>query len=112
MIITHEAVEAAANAISEASGMRFDGFWMRMDELEPEDRDYALAEARAALEAATPFLAAALSAAGFGPVQEAQREAWAAGYDKGTDLCAWAISNRTDMERPDTTNPYRTEASS
>lgn len=56
--------------------------------------------------------AAALSAAGFGPVQEAQEVAWAAGYDKGTDLAAWAISNRTDMDRPDTTNPYRTEASS
>ena len=45
-------------------------------------------------------------------LREARAEAWDEGYDKGTDLCAWAISNRTDMERPDTTNPYRTEASS
>ena len=47
-----ERVEAAANAISEASGMRFDGFWSRIEDLEPEDREYALAEAKAALEAA------------------------------------------------------------
>ena len=49
-------IEAAANAISEASGMRFDGFWSRVDELEPEDREYALKEASAALDAADGFL--------------------------------------------------------
>lgn len=47
-----ERVIAAANAISESSGMRFDGFWSHVDELEPEDREYALAEAGAALAAA------------------------------------------------------------
>ncbi len=52
-MITDEAVEAAANAISEASGLRFDGFWSRVEDMEPEDREYALKEARAALEAAT-----------------------------------------------------------
>lgn len=45
-------VEAAANAISKSSGMRYDGFWSRVEDLEPEDRDYALAEAKAALDAA------------------------------------------------------------
>lgn len=56
MSIPDEAVEAAANAISECSGMRFDGFWSRVDELEPEDREYALREARAALGAAAPHM--------------------------------------------------------
>jgi hypothetical protein len=56
MYITDEAVKAAANAISECSGMRFDGFWSRVEDLEPEDREYALMEARAALEAALPRL--------------------------------------------------------
>ena len=51
-MISDEAVEAAANAISECAGMRFDGFWSRVEDLEAEDRDYALMEARAALEAA------------------------------------------------------------
>jgi len=41
--------------------------------------------------------AAALSAAGFGPVQEARAEAWAEGRESGF----WKINN-----------PYRTEASS
>lgn len=45
-------IEAAANAISESSGMRFDGFWSRVEDLEPEDREYALAEAKAAINAA------------------------------------------------------------
>lgn len=45
-------LEYAANAISQSSGMRFDGFWLRIDELEPEDRDYALSEAQSALAAA------------------------------------------------------------
>lgn len=60
LMIPAEAIEAAANAISEASGMRFDGFWSRVDDLEPEDRDYALKEAAAALEAAMPFLRGAI----------------------------------------------------
>lgn len=55
--ISDEAVEAAANAISEVSGMRFDGFWTRVEDLEPEDREHALREAKAALEAAFPHLA-------------------------------------------------------
>lgn len=57
-VIPDAAVEAAANAISEASGMRFDGFWSRVGDLEPEDREYALMEARAALEAAAPHIQA------------------------------------------------------
>jgi hypothetical protein len=65
MSITPEAVEAAANAISECSGMRFDGFWSRVEDLEPEDREYALLEARAALSAAAPYL-----------IREAQAQAW------------------------------------
>lgn len=52
-------MEAAANAISQSSGMRFDGFWSRVEDLEPEDREYALTEARAALAAAAPHIAAA-----------------------------------------------------
>jgi hypothetical protein len=55
-LIPEAAVEAAANAISECSGMRFDGFWTRIEEPDPEDREYALTEARAALEAALPHL--------------------------------------------------------
>lgn len=58
MNIPDEAIEAAANAISECSGMRFDGFWSRIEDLEPEDREYALTEARAAIEAAAPHIAA------------------------------------------------------
>ena len=45
-------VKAAANAISKYAGMRFDGFWSPVEDLEPEDRKHALAEARAALAAA------------------------------------------------------------
>ena len=41
-------VKAAANAISKYAGMRFDGFWSPVEDLEPEDRKHALAEARAA----------------------------------------------------------------
>lgn len=51
-----ERVIAAANAISESSGMRFDGFWSRVEDLEPEDREYAIAEATAALAAADAVL--------------------------------------------------------
>ena len=50
---------------------------------------------------------AALAAAGFGLVREARAVAWDEGYDKGTDLAAWAIGNRPNSERPDTSNPYR-----
>jgi hypothetical protein len=57
-MIPEQAIEAAANAISQSSGMRFDGFWSRVEDLEPEDREYALAEARAALVAAAPFIRA------------------------------------------------------
>lgn len=53
-----ERVIAAANAISESSGMRFDGFWSRVEDLEPEDREYALAEATAAVAAADAIDAA------------------------------------------------------
>lgn len=59
--IPEDAIEAAANAISECSGMRFDGFWSRVEDLEPEDREYALTEARAALEAAAPHMFAAIA---------------------------------------------------
>ena len=58
MNISDQAVEAAANAISECSGMRFDGFWSRVEDLDPEDREYALMEARAALEASAPTIRA------------------------------------------------------
>ena len=54
--MSQERIEAAANALSEISGMRFDGFWSRLDELESEDREYAIAEARFALERSDPFL--------------------------------------------------------
>ena len=69
-VIPAEAIEAAANAISESSGMRFDGFWSRVEDLEPEDREYALREARAALEAAAPYMMA---------------EVWQSAYDQGVD---------------------------
>lgn len=65
-MISDEAVEAAANAISQSSGLRFDGFWTRVKDLEPEDREYALAEARAALTAAAPFIAAQASSREWG----------------------------------------------
>jgi len=68
-------VEAAANAISESSGMRFDGFWMRVDELEPEDRAYALSEARAALEAADAV----------SDGRERYAEIWDAAYRQGVE---------------------------
>jgi len=58
-VIPEAAVEAAANAISRCSGMRFDGFWSRIEDLEPEDREYALAEARAALEAVASHMGTA-----------------------------------------------------
>lgn len=54
--MSQERIEAAANALSEISGMRFDGFWSRIDELEPEDREYAIAEARFALERSDAIL--------------------------------------------------------
>jgi len=49
-------VETVANAISESSGMRFDGFWTRVEDLEPEDRDHAIKEATSVLGAADGFL--------------------------------------------------------
>lgn len=56
-------VEAAANAISKSSGMRYDGFWSRVEDLEPEDREYALGEARAALSAADEVMFAPVNIA-------------------------------------------------
>lgn len=58
MQISDEAVVAAANAISEFSGRRNDGHWLRVEDLGPEDRKNALMEARAAIEAAAPIVAA------------------------------------------------------
>ena len=63
-------MEAAANAISESSGMRFDGFWSRIEDLEPEDREYALAEASAALAAADAVMFSDEA------VERAARESW------------------------------------
>lgn len=57
--ITPAAVDAAANSISQSNGMRFDGFWTRLDDLEPEDRAHARQEALDALEAALPHLVVA-----------------------------------------------------
>lgn len=54
--MSQERIEAAANALSEINGMRFDGFWSRLDEMEPEDKEHAIAEARFALERSDPFL--------------------------------------------------------
>lgn len=42
-------------------------------------------------------------------LREANAQAWDEGYDKGTDLAAWAIGNRPNIERPNTVNPYRAE---
>ena len=86
------AIEAVANAISECSGMRFDGFWSRIEDLEPEDRDYALMEARAAIEAAAPHLKA---------------EAWREGYRAG--VADERTSSTVQMEGygPNRVNPYR-----
>lgn len=76
--IPNEAIEAAANAISKCSGMRFDGFWSRIEDLEPEDREYALKEARAALESAAPHMLAAV---------------WQSAYDQGVDDQRTSASN-------------------
>jgi hypothetical protein len=65
------------------------------------------AEALHARERVIQKATAMLTAAGFGPVKAAQADAWDKGYDKGTDLAAWAIGNRPQSERPDTSNPYR-----
>lgn len=54
--MSQERIEAAAEAVSEINGMRFDGFWSRLDELEPEDRNHAIAEARFALERSDAIL--------------------------------------------------------
>lgn len=35
-----------------------------------------------------------------------ERVAWNEGRLLGKDVCAWAIGNRPDTERPDETNPY------
>lgn len=78
MNIPNDAVAEAANAISECSGMRFDGFWSRIEDLESEDREYALMEARAALEAAAPYMLA--------PV-------WQAAYEQGVDDQITSASN-------------------
>jgi hypothetical protein len=59
MNIPYEAIVAAANSISESQGMRFDGFWSRVEDLEPADRQYALTEAYDALKAALPHIQAA-----------------------------------------------------
>ncbi len=91
MTISDGAVEAAANAISEASGMRFDGFWSRVEDLEPEDREYALMEARAALEAAAPHLLAEVWQSAYSQGVEDERTSATAGLDYG----------------PNRNNPYR-----
>jgi hypothetical protein len=92
-VVPEEAVEAAANAISECSGMRFDGFWSRVEDLEPEDREYALTEARAALEAAAPFIAA---------------KAWDEGYSAGKRVMVEVMSpTHFATEKP---NPHRAAA--
>jgi len=94
MTIPAEAVEAAANAISECSGMRFDGFWSRVEDLEPEDREYALKEALAALEAASPHL------------MDAMADVWQQAYWQG---CAdeRAATEANIGYGPNRSNPYR-----
>lgn len=96
MNISDKAVEAAANEISKSSGMRFDGFWSRIEDLEPEDREYALAESRAALEAAAPYLMA---------------QAWEEGVEV-YPLCYAAVACGAcpACMGPDPVNPYRNEA--
>lgn len=92
--IPEEAIEAAANAISECSGMRFDGFWSRLEDLEPGDRDYALKEARAALEAASPYLTDALA------------NAWQSAYTQGVEDERTSAASGTDYG-PNRNNPYK-----
>jgi hypothetical protein len=98
MTIPDEAVEAAANAISEASGMRFDGFWSHVEDLEPEDREYALKEARAALEAASPYY------------QNALAEVWQQAYWQGCDDERSATEANIGYG-PNRVNPYADKAS-
>lgn len=71
--------------------MRFDGFWSRVDDLEPEDREFALMEARAALEAAAPHMLA-----------EAWGEGEAAGQDNAASNRGYNIEHKY--------NPYRSQA--
>ena len=89
--IPSEAVEAAANAISECSGLRFDGFWSRIEDLEPEDREYALMEARAALEAAAPYLLA---------------KVWDSAYSWGISDERTAVEVNLPGYGPGRANPY------
>lgn len=53
-------------------------------------------------EALAAHQAAALSAAGFGPVADAKRGAW----DEGKDA-VWAFMSNQDPRRERPTNPYR-----
>ena len=74
--------------------MRFDGFWSRLEDLEPEDREYAVKEARAALEAASPHYDGMLA------------DVWQAAYWQG------AADERAATEAnigygPNRVNPYR-----
>ena len=54
--------------------------------------------------------AAALTAAGFGPVQAVRAEAWDEGFEMGEDYGEW--SGAPVRNQPSRINPYRTEASS
>lgn len=41
--------------------------------------------------------------------QAAKAEAWEEGKLRGKEVCAWAIGNQPDTERPDEENPYLAE---
>lgn len=85
-------VEAAANAISESSGMRFDGFWSRVEDLEPEDRTHALAEATAALAAADQVMFSEANIA-------AATRALCSGMDENDPLDGWVCQQHERIVR-------------
>ena len=85
--MTQERIEAAANALSEINGMRFDGFWSRLDEMEPEDKEHAIAEARFALERSDPFLFSDEAIERAAEAVGNEYEPWAESSDVWREVC-------------------------
>jgi hypothetical protein len=65
--------------------MRFDGFWSPVEDLEPEDREYAIAEAAAALDAADAVLVSDEA------VERAAKALCAAEFPEVSPSSAWNV---------------------
>ena len=76
---------AVANAISQSSGERFDGFWSKLEDLEPEARRYALDEALAALAAADAVMFSEEA------VEQAAKDLCAAEFPEVSPTYAWNV---------------------